>query len=54
VRLAPNSTTAALRETAKANKHGHYKNWREKRAKEKYYRGEIKRVMQKARETGFL
>lgn len=54
VRLAPNSTTAALRETAKANKHGRYKNWPEKRAKEKYYLGEIKRVMQEAREAGLF
>ena len=35
-------------------KHGRYKNWREKRAKEKYYRGEIKRVMREAREAGLL
>ena len=33
-------------------KHGRYVNWREKRAKEKYYLGEIKRVMQRAREAG--
>ena len=26
-------------------KHGRYKNWCEKQAKERYYRGEIKRVM---------
>ena len=32
-------------------KHGRYKNWREKRAKETYYRGEIKRVMREAREA---
>ena len=35
-------------------KHGRYKKWREKRAKEKYYLGEIKRVMQEARETGLF
>jgi hypothetical protein len=29
-------------------------NWREKRAKEKYYLGEVKRVMQGAREAGLL
>ena len=35
-------------------KHGRYKNWREKRAKEKYYLGEVKRVMQRAREAGLF
>ena len=35
-------------------KHGRYKNWREKRAKEKYYRGEIKRVIQEARKARLL
>ena len=35
-------------------KHGRYVNWREKRAKEKYYLGEIKRVMYEAREAGLL
>ena len=35
-------------------KHGRYKNWREKRARERYYRGEIKRVMKEAREAGLL
>ena len=28
-------------------KHGRYVNWRDKRAKEKYYLGEIKRVKEK-------
>ena len=35
-------------------KHGRYKNWREKQAKEQYYRGEIKRVMFKAMEAGLV
>ena len=35
-------------------KYGRYQNWREKQAKERYYRGEIKRVMQEAREAGLL
>jgi hypothetical protein len=35
-------------------KHGRYKNWREKRAKEKYYRVEIKRVMREAREAAIF
>jgi hypothetical protein len=29
-------------------------NWREKRAKEKYYLGEVKRVLNEAREVGLL
>ena len=33
-------------------KHGRYVNWREKRAKEKYYLGEIRRVMYEARAAG--
>ena len=40
--------------SAANTKHGRYKNWREKRAKEKYYLGEIKRVMQEAREAGLF
>ena len=35
-------------------KHGRYKNWREKRAKERYYQGEIKRVIHEAKETGLF
>jgi hypothetical protein len=35
-------------------KHGNYKNWREKQAKEQYYRREIRRVMQEAREAGLF
>ena len=50
----PQDTAGRAAISAANTKHGRYKNWREKRAKEKYYRGEIKRVMQKARETGFL
>lgn len=40
--------------SAANTKHGRYKNWREKQAKERYYRGEIKRVMRGAREAGFV
>ena len=40
--------------SAANTKHGRYKNWREKRTKEKYYLGEIKRVMQEAKEAGLL
>ena len=40
--------------SAANTKHGRYKNWREKQAKERYYRAEIKRVMQEAELTGLL
>ena len=40
--------------SAANTKHGRYKNWREKQAKERYYRGEIKRVMREAKEAGLL
>ena len=35
-----------------STKHGRYKNWREKQAKERYYRRKIKWVMQEARKAG--
>ena len=35
--------------SAANTKHGRFKNWREKQAKERYYRAEIKRVMQDVR-----
>ena len=40
--------------SAANTKHGRYKNRREKQAKERYYRGEIKRVMREAREAAIL
>ena len=40
--------------SAANTKHGHYKNWRAKRAKERYYQGEIKRVMREAELAGLL
>ena len=40
--------------SAANTKHGRYKNWREKQAKERYYQGEIKRVMQEAELAGLL
>ena len=40
--------------SAANTKHGRYKNWREKQAKEQYYRAEIKRVMREAKETAIL
>ena len=40
--------------SAANTKHGRYKDWRERQAKERYYRGEIKRLMQEAREAGLV
>ena len=40
--------------SAANTKHGRYKNWREKQAKEPYYRREIKRVMREAELAGLL
>ena len=40
--------------SAANTKHGCYKNWREKQAKERYYQGEIKRVMREAQLAGLL
>ena len=40
--------------SAANTKHGCYNNWRETRAKEKYYPGEMKRVMREARAAGLL
>ena len=40
--------------SAANTKHGRYKNWREKQSKERYYRGEIKRLMREAELAGLL
>ena len=40
--------------SAANTKHGRYRSWRDKRAKEKYYLGEIKWVMEEARKAGLL
>jgi len=50
----PMSAAGRAAISAANTKHGCYKNWREKRAKEKYYLGEIKRVMREARAAGLL
>jgi len=50
----PRTSAGRAAISAANTKHGRYKNWREKRAKEKYYLGEIKRVMREAREAGLL
>ena len=51
-RLKTASGRAAI--SAANTKHGHYKNWPKKQAKERYYRGEIKRVMREAELAGLL
>ena len=50
----PNTPAGRAAISAANTKHGRYKNWREKQAKEQYYRAEIKRVMQEARKAGLL
>jgi hypothetical protein len=50
----PKTAEGRKRIAAANTKHGRYVNWREKRAEEKYYLGEIKRVMQGARGEGLL
>ena len=48
----PKTPEGRARIAAANTQHGRYKNWREKRAKEKYYLGEIKRVMSEAELAG--
>ena len=50
----PRTSAGRAAISAANTKHGRYKNWREKRAKEKYYLGEIKRVMREAELAGLL
>ena len=50
----PRTAEGKARIAAAQLKHGRYVNWREKRAKEKYYLGEIKRVMNEARVAGLF
>ena len=50
----PRTSAGRAAISAANTKHGRYKNWREKRAKEKDYLGEIKRVMREAREAGLI
>ena len=50
----PKTVEGRGRIAAANTKHGRYVNWREKRAKEKYYLGEVKRVLNEAREAGLL
>ena len=47
----PRTTAGRAAISAANTKHGRYKNWREKQAKKRYYRGEIKRVIHEAKET---
>jgi len=50
----PKTVEGRGRIAAANTKHGRYVNWREKRAKEKYYLGEIKRLMREAQLAGLL
>ena len=50
----PRTSAGRAAISAANTKHGRYKNWREKRAKERYYQGEIKRVMEMAELAGLL
>ena len=50
----PKTAEGKARIAAAQLKHGRYVNWREKRAKEKYYLGEIKRVMYEAIVAGLF
>ena len=52
--MGPMSAAGRAAISAANTKHACYKNWREKRAKEKYYLGEIKHVMREARAAGLL
>ena len=50
----PKTAEGRARIAAANTKHGRFKNWREKRAKEKFYRGEVKRIMREAELAGLL
>ena len=50
----PKTSAGRAAISAANTKHGRYKNWREKRAKESYYQCEIKRVMREAELAGLL
>ncbi len=51
---APKTPEGRARIAAANFKHGKYRNWRAHREKEKYYFGEIKRIMREAKEAGLL
>ena len=50
----PKTAEGRARIAAANTKHGRYKGWRAHRAKEKYYFGELKRIMTEAEEAGLL
>ena len=50
----PKTAEGRTRIAAANTKHGRYKGWRAHREKEKYYFGEIKRIMKEAREAGLI
>ncbi len=50
----PKTPEGRARIAAANTKHGRYKGWRAQREKEKYYFGEIRRIMREAREAGLM
>ena len=50
----PKTAEGRARISAANTKHGRYKGWRAHREKEKYYFGEIKRIMKEAKEAGLI
>ena len=50
----PKTREGKARIAAAQLKHGRYVNWRERRAKEKVYFREIRRIMREAKEAGLI
>ena len=50
----PRTLEGRARIAAANTRHGRYKGWRAHREKEKYYFGEIRRIMREAKEAGLL
>jgi hypothetical protein len=50
----PKTPEGRARIAAANTKHGRYKGWRAQREKEKYYFGEIRRIMREARDAGLM
>ena len=50
----PKTAEGRARISAANTRHGKYRNWRAHREKEKYYFGEIRRIMREAKAAGLL
>ena len=50
----PKTAAGRARIAAANTKHGRYKDWRAHREKEKYYFGELRRIIREAREAGLV